>query len=47
MSIKKVKPTSKSGFKQGYYKPKFPQKYRGGDPIIYKKGPIVLNQSVL
>ena len=36
MSIKKVKPTSKSGYKQGYYKPKFPLKYRGGDPIIYR-----------
>ena len=36
MSIKKVKPTSKSGFKQGYYKPTFPQKYRGGDLIIYR-----------
>ena len=35
MSIKKVKPTSKSGFKQGYYKPKYPQKYRGEGPIIY------------
>ena len=36
MSIKKVKPTSKSGFKQGYYKPKYPQKYRGEGPIIYR-----------
>mgnify|MGYP002628980983 FL=1 len=36
MSIKNVKPSSKSKFRQGYYKPKFPQKYRGGDPIIYR-----------
>ena len=36
MSIKKVKPTIKSGYKQGYYKPKFPQKYRGEGPIIYR-----------
>ena len=36
MSIKKVKPTVKSGYKQGYYKPKFPQKYRGEGPIIYR-----------
>ena len=29
MSIKKVKPTAKSGYKQGYYKPKYPEKYMG------------------
>ena len=36
MSIKKVKPTSKSGFKQGYYNPINPQKYIGEHPIIYR-----------
>jgi hypothetical protein len=36
MSIKKVKPNAKSGFKQGYYKPKNPQKYKGPLPIIYR-----------
>ncbi len=36
MGIKKVKPTSKSGFKQGYYNPINPQKYIGEHPIIYR-----------
>jgi hypothetical protein len=36
MSIKKVKPNAKSGFRQGYYKPKNPQKYKGPLPIIYR-----------
>jgi len=36
MSIKKVKPTSKSKFKQGYYTPKFITKYNGVMPIIYR-----------
>ncbi len=36
MSIKKVKPTSKSGFKQGYYNPINPRKYIGEHPIIYR-----------
>ena len=36
MSIKKVKPTAKSGFKQGYYTPKNPKKYQGPMPIIYR-----------
>jgi hypothetical protein len=36
MSIKKVKPTAKSGFKQGYYNPKYPHKYMGPGPIIYR-----------
>jgi hypothetical protein len=36
MSIKKIKPTLKSGFKQGYYKPKNIHKYEGAFPIIYR-----------
>ena len=36
MSIKNVKPTAKSGFKQGYYKPHNPHKYIGPGPIIYR-----------
>ena len=36
MSIKKVKPTSKTGYKQGYYKPIYESKYIGSDPIIYR-----------
>ena len=36
MSIKKVKPTSKSGFKQGYYNPQNLHKYKGEFPIIYR-----------
>ena len=36
MSIKKVKPTVKSGFKQGYYKPVNIEKYVGAFPIIYR-----------
>ncbi len=36
MSIKKLRPNANSGFKQGYYKPKNPQKYKGPFPIIYR-----------
>ena len=36
MSIKNVKPTSKSKYKQGYYTPKNPSKYNGPFPIIYR-----------
>lgn len=36
MSIKRVRPTSKSGFKQGYYKPHNPEKYVGPTPIIWR-----------
>jgi hypothetical protein len=36
MNIKNVKPTAKSGFKQGYYKPVYPEKYIGPGPIIYR-----------
>lgn len=36
MSIKKVKPTKKSGFNQGYFKPNNPEKYIGNAPIIYR-----------
>lgn len=36
MDIKKVKPTLKSGFKQGYYSPHNLQKYVGNLPIIYR-----------
>ena len=36
MSIKKIKPTSKSGFKQGYYRLKDVTKYVGTTPIIYR-----------
>lgn len=36
MSIKKVRPTKKSGFNQGYFTPQFPQKYAGPGPIIYR-----------
>lgn len=36
MNIKKLKPTFKSGFKQGYYKPHNPNKYIGPAPIIYR-----------
>lgn len=36
MSIKNVKPTSKSGYKQGYYTPHNPSKYKGEFPIIYR-----------
>lgn len=36
MSIKNVKPTPNSGYKQGYYKPKYPAKYNGSFPIIYR-----------
>lgn len=36
MSIKKVKPTKKSGFVQGYFEPKYPIKYLGQTPIIFR-----------
>lgn len=36
MSIKNVKPTHKSGFKQGYYTPMNPSRYIGEVPIIYR-----------
>ncbi len=36
MSIKNVKPTAKSGFRQGYYNPQNPLKYKGEFPIIYR-----------
>lgn len=36
MSIKKNKPNSKSGYKQGYYQPKNINKYNGEFPIIYR-----------
>lgn len=36
MSIKKVKPTAKSKFKQGYFEPQNPDKYKGKMPIIYR-----------
>ena len=36
MSIKKVKPTKNSGFIQGYFEPKYPAKYLGQTPIIFR-----------
>lgn len=36
MNIKNVKPNYKSGFKQGYYSTKNPEKYIGTGPIIYR-----------
>lgn len=36
MSIKKVKPTYKSGYKQGYFTPRNIDKYKGEYPIIYR-----------
>jgi hypothetical protein len=36
MNIKNLKPTLKSGFKQGYYNPNNPTKYIGDGPIIYR-----------
>lgn len=36
MDIKNVKPNSKSGFRQGYYKPHNREKYIGPGPIIYR-----------
>lgn len=36
MSIKRVRPTKKSGFNQGYYKPHNVEKYVGPMPIIYR-----------
>jgi hypothetical protein len=36
MNIKQVKPTLKSGFKQGYYQPVNFHKYNGPLPIIYR-----------
>jgi hypothetical protein len=36
MNIKNVKPNSKSGFRQGYYNPRNPEKYIGASTIIYR-----------
>lgn len=36
MSIKNVRPSSNSGFVQGYFNPKNPDKYKGQTPIIYR-----------
>jgi hypothetical protein len=36
MSIKNLKPTKNSGFNQGYFIPKNPEKYVGPTPIIYR-----------
>ena len=36
MNIKNLKPNSKSGFRQGYYKPTYNEKYIGPGPIIYR-----------
>jgi len=36
MSIKRVRPTKKSRFNQGYFKPNNPQKYVGEQPVIYR-----------
>lgn len=36
MSIKNVKPTPNSGYRQGYYKPINVSKYNGPLPIIYR-----------
>ena len=36
MSIKNVKPNKNSGFIQGYFNPKNPEKYKGPSPIIYR-----------
>lgn len=36
MSIKNLKPTKNSGFNQGYFNPKNPEKYAGPAPIIYR-----------
>lgn len=36
MSIKRVRPTAKSKFVQGYFKPNNPAKYVGPEPIIYR-----------
>lgn len=36
MSIKNIKPTKNSGFNQGYFHPKNPNKYVGPLPIIYR-----------
>jgi len=36
MSIKNVKPTKNSGFIQGYFEPKYPNKYLGKTPIIFR-----------
>lgn len=36
MSIKRVRPTKKSGFVQGYFTPNNPTKYVGPQPIIYR-----------
>ena len=36
MSIKNLKPSGNSGFVQGYFNPKNPDKYIGPTPIIYR-----------
>ena len=36
MSIKNLQPNSNSGFIQGYFTPKYPEKYIGPSPIIYR-----------
>ena len=36
MSIKNLKPSNNSGFIQGYFTPKHPDKYIGPTPIIYR-----------
>lgn len=36
MSIKNNRPSKKSKFKQGYFKPNYPNKYIGPLPIIYR-----------
>jgi hypothetical protein len=36
MSIKNLKPSKNSGFNQGYFTPKYPSKYLGKTPIIYR-----------
>lgn len=36
MSIKNLQPNKNSGFIQGYYNPKNPEKYIGPTPIIYR-----------
>ncbi len=36
MSIKSIKPSRNSAFKQGYYKPQNPNKYAGNGDIIFR-----------
>jgi hypothetical protein len=37
-NIKSVKPTSNSNYKQGYFSPQNPVKYKGNPPIIFRSG---------